>query len=241
MPSVFVTGSGKRLGKGLALEFAKKNWDVAIHYFSSEDKARENADAIKKLNLKTHLVRADLRSPADINEMFDDIEENFGIPDVVVNNAGIWPPKTEPTELEEDLWNNVIDSNLKSGVFVSKEFARRAAPGSRIVNIASLGALEVWEGRLAYNVSKAGVLQATKSLARDLAPNLSVNAVCPGTVWMPDELKPQDDMFSEQKIPMKRYAKVEDVFDAVYFFASATGYITGQFIAVDGGHSLVKR
>jgi NAD(P)-dependent dehydrogenase (short-subunit alcohol dehydrogenase family) len=129
-----------------------------------------------------------------------------------------------------------MNVNARGAFICSKTFTQYANDDSKIVNIVSNGAFGTWKGRMPYNVSKAAALQLTKSLAKELAPKIAVNAVCPGSIFMPEDRSENDTfLINEATIPMKRWGRVEDVFDAVWFFSNCTNYITGQYISVDGG------
>lgn len=236
MPSIFITGSGKRIGKNLALNFAKKGWDVAIHYNASKNGAEQTAAKIRDLERKTIVAKADLTDLDETKSAFARVFDEFGVPNVLINNAGVFPKRASLEELDMARLENTMNINLSAVLHCSKLFAEVAREGARIVNIASVGALETWRGRIDYNLSKSGVAALTKILARDLAPRISVNAVCPGSIFMEDEPSTNDKFFAPlEKIPMGRYGTTCDVFDAAYFFAAFSPYITGQIIAVDGG------
>ncbi|MGA2298567.1 MAG: SDR family oxidoreductase, partial [FCB group bacterium] len=207
--------------------FAAKNWDVAIHYNSSEKSANETVSKIKAMKLNSIAVKADIRKKEEIQNAFEKVISEFGIPDVLVNNAGIFPQAYSTKDLPEEVWDSAMDINLKAHFLFSQVFAKYAHKNSRIVNIASIGGLEIWKQRIPYNISKAAAIKLTKALARDLAPLISVNCVCPGTVDLPDD--------SNAPAP-KKVVSVKDIFDAVYFFATTTPYITGQMLLVDSSY-----
>jgi NAD(P)-dependent dehydrogenase (short-subunit alcohol dehydrogenase family) len=236
MPKVIVTGSGRRLGRAFALAFADKGWDVAIHYNQSGNEAQRTYESVISKGVNAYLIHADLRNSSDVSEMFSKLNHEFGNPDVLVNNSGIYPQRTALTDIVDELWDDVINTNLRGYFYCSREFARHAIKGSRIVNIASLGGLEVWKQRIPYNVSKAGVLQLTRALARELAPDITVNSVCPGEILIPGEPAIDSSQISLDRIPMSRLGSPMDVFEAIYFFATCSDYITGQNLTVDGGY-----
>lgn len=237
MPSVFITGGGKRIGKALALGFAEKGWDVAISYLQSESSALSVINEIKSWGKKAIAVKADLRIKPDIEDAFNKLNNEFGVPDVLLNNAGVFPEKMTLYDISQEIWEDTLNINLRSTLFTSQLFVQKAKYGAKIINIASLGGLEIWKQRIPYNVSKAGLIQLTKALARELAPNISVNAVCPGSINIEEEPSVIDKtLLDVNKIPMGRLGNTKDVFDAVYFFATCSNYITAQIISVDGGY-----
>ena len=238
MSLIFITGSGKRLGKALAISFARHGWDIILHYNQSEASASETERVIKDLGRKVIKFRADLTDFSGYADSYRHTIDKIGHPDVLVNNAAIYPRRHSLSETDLELWDKVMDSNVKACFNTAKLFAENAAKGSRIINIASLGAYQIWKGRIPYNVSKAALIQLTKALAKDLAPDIAVNSVSPGYIEIKGEEAVESGNLKIDSIPMKRYGEPDDVFDAVYFFSSCSHYITGQNINVDGGFNL---
>ena len=238
MSIIFITGSGRRLGKGLALEFARKGWDIIIHYNNSVSQAEQTVAQIRELGVRCSSFRADVKDYNAMKSGFDEVVSEIGHPNVLVNNAAIYPASNHLAETELTLWDEVMDTNLKSYFQNAKIFCENALPDSRIINIASMGAFRIWKGRIPYNVSKAGVVQLTKALALDLAPNIAVNSVSPGSIDIDDDPPVEKLAIKTGNIPMQRHGSIGDVFDAVYFFATASLYITGENLCVDGGYHL---
>lgn len=234
MSTILITGSAKRLGRGLAIEFAKKGWDIILHYNTSQSEALATAQLIENSGVRVFPIQFDLSSYKAIEEGFEKIKADFPFPDVLINNAGIFPPMATLQDITPESWDSIMKVNLNAHLYTTKFFTKYAVGNSRIINIASVGGLEVWKHRIPYNVSKAGVIKLTKVLAKELAPRFSVNSICPGTITFEEEPVTE----SAEKYPMKRFATVQDLFDAAYFFATATNYITGQNICVDGGFTL---
>ncbi|MBI5323688.1 MAG: SDR family oxidoreductase [Ignavibacteriae bacterium] len=239
MGKVLITGSGRRIGRGLAIRFAEKGWDVIIHFNSSENKANETLKHVKSLGVNAVLIKADVRFENEIIRGLDIAVKEVGIPDVLINNAGVYPPETPLNQISGLMWDDTININLRGEYLFSKIYAGKANEG-RIINFASLGGLEVWNHRIPYNVSKAGVIQLTKALSKELAPNFAVNCICPGTIDIPDESPSEIIRINKDKIPMKRYGNIDDIFDAVYFFSTCSKYITGQILCVDGGFHIAR-
>jgi pteridine reductase len=240
MKNIIITGSGKRIGRALALKFAEKGWNVTIHYNSSKDAAEKTLEEVRKYDVKTSIVKADVKNYNELKLAFEKSADEIGLPDVLVNNSGIFPSNRKIENIDDVFWDDVINTNLRGEFFASKIFSEITKEKSRIINFASLGAFEIWKEKTPYNVSKAGVIQLTKALARELAPRISVNSVSPGTIVMPGEPGPDPNNINLNKIPMGRYGNTDDVFDAVYFFATCSDFITGQNISVDGGYHLFK-
>lgn len=240
MPTILITGSARRIGKGIAKFFANKGWNVVIHYNQSHQSALNLVKEFSKLGIKTIAVKADLTNQEEIHDAFAKVFIEFEKIDVLVNNAAIYPQQQRFEEVTIEEWDKTFATNLRAYFITSQIFAKNCKDEGRIINISSLGGLEVWKNRFAYNVSKSGVIQLTKALARNLAPKISVNCICPGAIYIDNEPGTEPIDIPETKIPMLRYGKISDICDAVFFFATATNYITGQVITVDGGLNLVK-
>jgi len=237
MPSVLITGAARRLGRSLAEGFAQRGWDVVLHYWRSAQEAYQLAQQLQHYGVRILTVQADLRNREQIEHVFTSIAEQWGAPDVLVNNAAVYPPAHPLLELSPELWEETLRVNLTACLYTSQAFAAVQTVAGRIVNIASLGGVRTWRHRTAYNVSKAALLQLTRNLALELAPRITVNAVCPGILL----LEPgEEGVVPAERIPAQRYGTAGDVFEAVYFFATATSYITGQWLLVDGGYHLVR-
>jgi NAD(P)-dependent dehydrogenase (short-subunit alcohol dehydrogenase family) len=231
---VLITGSARRIGKGLAKGFADNGWDVIIHYNTSELEAEQlRSDLANDINY-IDIVQSDLRHPSEVTKMFEELSAKPNFPDVVINNAAIFPKPKNFRSLTVEDWRNTLDSNLSSVFYVSKAFTERASKG-RIINFASLGAHEVWAGRAAYHAAKSGVLHLTRAMAKDLAPEFSVNSISPGVIDIPEDQNDDKSISFEDRIPMKRFGNRKDIFDAAWFLATSSKYITGQDIKVDGG------
>lgn len=245
--SIFITGSGRRIGRALALGFAREGWSVAVHYGSSLEEARATYEQVLSLGARGVLVQADVRDRAQIRAAIERAAAEIGRLDVLVNNAGIYPPATPIADVTEQLWRDVLETNLYGEFFAAQsaaEIMMSQEPGAdglcgRIVNLSSLGAFQIWKDRIPYNVSKAGVVQLTRALARALAPRIVVNSVAPGAIHIPED-PVSGGMIAPSRIPMKRHGSVEDIFRAVRFFAEASSYITGETLVVDGGLNIAQ-
>lgn len=230
--TVLVTGAAKRIGRTIALRLASEGARVAIHYHRSESEARGTAAECGG----APLFRANLENVAEIERMFADVAERLGGLDGLVNNAARFT-RRDPLEITEADWDFIHSVNLKSVYFCCREAARimRRAGGGRIVNLSSLGGIRPWAEHVHYCASKAGVIMLTRALAKALAPDISVNSVAPGVI-------PFDDIDARglrmiEATPARRGGTPEEVADAAVWFLTASKFITGQVIAVDGGLS----
>lgn len=229
---ILVTGAAKRIGRGVALRLAREGARVAIHYFNSEAEARETAADCGG----APIFRANLENVAEIESLFSDVTRHFGRLDGVVNNAARFT-RRNPLEITESDWDFVHSVNLKATFFCCQQAAQRmlAGNGGRIVNISSLGGLRAWPEHAHYCASKAGVIHMTRALALAWAPKITVNSVAPGVIPFgePDERAKR----LIAKTPAGRAGTADEIADAVVFFLTASDFITGQVLAVDGGLS----
>jgi glucose 1-dehydrogenase len=234
-----VTGAGIRLGAAIARALGAEGASVVVHYHTSEEGARETAQAIEKTGGKAVAVRGDLTREADVHHLFAETRARFGRLDLLVSSAAI----LEQVPFEEmtlDEWNHVLRTNLTSAFLC----ARAALPllkesEGQIVHIADVAGTQAWPGYAHYCVSKAGVVMLTKCLAVELAQfDVRVNAVAPGTVLVPEDFPEEDEQRVVARIPLGRSGEPEDVARTVIFLAAGPTFITGQVIAVDGGRSV---
>src|SRR3989441_10107239 len=230
-----VTGAGRRIGRAIALRLAAEGARMVVHYRNSRSEAEAVAAEIVRSGGEAVCIQAELTGAAEINRLFQGIEQSFGRLDILVNNAAIFGP-TPVGRTQEAQWDAILDTNLKAQFFA----AQRAAPllaqsgRGRIINFASLGGLQAWPKYTAYSVSKAGVIMLTRCLARALAPAVTVNAIAPGTILMGEEEDPSQEHVAVSTIPLKRYGKPSDVTDLVIFLAGKASYMTVQVLIVGG-------
>jgi NAD(P)-dependent dehydrogenase (short-subunit alcohol dehydrogenase family) len=229
---VLVTGAAKRIGRGIALRLAREGARVAIHYNGSEKEARETAKECGD----APIFRANLESVPEIEQLFSEIGNRLGRLDGLVNNAARFT-RFDPLEITEKDWDFIHNVNLKATFFCCQQGAKlmQKTGGGRIVNISSLGGIRPWAEHVHYCASKAGVIMMTRALSKALAPDITVNSVAPGVIPFGD----LDDRAQQMvaATPARRAGTADEIADAVVYFLSATNFVTGQLIAVDGGLS----
>lgn len=233
-----VTGSGKRIGRVIALTLARAGADVIVNYNSSRREALATVREIEALGVRSMAIRADISKPAQVREMFRKAQREFGRLDILVNNAAIFFQRKWDKLTERD-WDRILGTNLKGTFFCAQAAARimkKQKTGGRIINISSLGGLEAWPSYAHYCSSKAGVIMLTRALAKALAPDILVNSVAPGTIQFPDEVQNAWQENVLKTTPLRKAGKAKDVASAVLFLATCD-FVTGQVIAVDGGKS----
>ncbi len=232
--TAFITGSGRRLGRRIALALAADGWDIVLHAHTSTDGIRRTADALRAAGTRVHAVRADLSSADEALRAGHEAVAAFGVLDLLVNNAAIFPTRAF-MDVDPALWDSVMNTNLRQVFFVTQACAPalRAAGGS-VVNIASAGGMQPWITHIPYNVSKAGVLMLTRALAKELAPDVRVNAIAPGIVLMDGE-EAGPPALPEDRVPLHRHATAEDITSIIRFLTTDGRQFTGHVFSPDGG------
>ena len=207
---------------------------MAIHYHASREEAERTAAGCGG----AEIFQANLEQVADIRRMFDAVGKKLGRLDGLVNNAARFTMK-DPLEISEADWDFIHSVNLKAVFFCCQNAARmmRQQDGhGRIVNISSLGGLRPWSQHAHYCASKAGVIMLTKALAKAFAPGITVNSVAPGVIPFGGTDERIERMI--RATPAKRAGTGDEIADAVVFFLTASNFVTGQIMAVDGGLGL---
>ena len=232
-----VTGAGIRIGRSIALDLAQRGADVVVNYRTSKAEAEQVVAEIQKLGRRAQAVQGDVSKRTDVERLLAETESAFGRLDILVNNAGIFQ-NVPFNQITDDQWNGILAANLTSQFLCSQIAApllKRSGRG-RIVNLASLGGLLPWPAHTHYCVSKAGVIMLTRCMARALAPEITVNAIAPGTISFAGDA-PELEADYIRRAPLGRTGKGSDIADAVAFLIESD-FITGQILAVDGGRML---
>jgi pteridine reductase len=235
-----ITGAGKRIGAAIATELHAAGINVAIHYFRSAEPAE---DLARKFNAarsnSAFVIGADLRELARITTLVADVVDRAGRLDILINNASTFYP-TPLGEITDDEWHDLIDSNLKAPLFLAQaalvELKRRRGC---IVNIVDIHATRPLRHHVIYGPAKAGLAMLTRSLAKDLGPEIRVNGVAPGAILWPESGMAEKVQASiVREVPLKRAGEPRDIARAVLFLVRDAPYVTGQILAVDGGRSI---
>jgi NAD(P)-dependent dehydrogenase (short-subunit alcohol dehydrogenase family) len=236
-----VTGAARGIGRRIALTLAERGYTIAANDLSTPE---ETLGEIERLGAQTLSISGDVSDEERVREMVRAVMKSFGRVDVLVNNAGISAivPAEETTLVD---WNRTFAVNLTGPFLMSREFGKemlRQGSGS-IVNISSVAGLLGVADRAAYNASKHGLIGLTRTLAAEWGGRgVRANAVCPG--WVKTEMDQEDqaaggytDEDIESRTPMGRFARAEDIAQAVAFLAAPelSGYVNGHALSVDGG------
>jgi pteridine reductase len=238
---VLITGGAKRVGAGICRRLHAAGASLMLHYRASAGEARLLQAELNHVRASSvALIQADLLDVAKLPSLVEQTLSTFGRLDALVNNASSFFP-TPMGEITPAAWEDLLGTNLRAPLFLSQA----AAPALKrtqgaIVNITDIHAERPLKGYVVYSIAKAGLVGLTKSLARELGPEVRVNGVAPGPV-----LWPEDGSFDEvarQRVIahtlLRRAGEPEDIARAVYFLVAEAPYVTGQIIAVDGGRSV---
>jgi len=236
--TALVTGAAKRIGREIALALGGRGCRVLIHYHSSQAEARDLAEILRSKKCEAELISADLSQTEAVQAMAGKILEDFGAVDLLVNNASAFYPTPMGSVQDKD-WDLFLSMHLKAPFFLAQSLApaMKKKGAGRIVNMADLSGFRPMTGYLPYSVSKGGLISLTKGLAKALAPEVLVNAVCPGAILAPPGFPEKDREKITQKIPVGHWGDPREVARTVVFFAESD-YITGQCLVMDGGESL---
>ncbi len=237
--AALVTGAARRLGAEIARALHAAGADVVLHYRSSQTEAARLAASFNARRARSAVtLQADLLETSRLASLVADATAAFGRLDILVNNASSFYPTPMGTIGERD-WESLVGSNLKAPLFLAQAAARDlAAARGLLLNLVDIHGLRPLKHYAVYSVAKAGLIMLTKALARELAPDVRVNAVAPGPVMWPDTA---DEALKDKVVSrtlLKRPGSAVDVARAALFFATSAPYVTGQILAVDGGRSV---
>jgi pteridine reductase len=239
--TVLITGGAKRVGAAICRRLHAAGANLMLHYRASAGEARLlQAELNHTRPNSVALIQADLLDLPKLPSVVEQTLQTYGHLDALVNNASTFFP-TPIGEITEHAWNDLMGTNLQVPLFL----AQAAAPALRkaqgaIVNLSDIHAERPLKNYVIYSIAKAGIAGLTRSLARELAPEVRVNAVAPGPILWPDD--ESFDELSRQRIishtPLKREGTPEDIARAVHFLLAEANYVTGETINVDGGRNM---
>jgi 3-oxoacyl-[acyl-carrier protein] reductase/pteridine reductase len=241
--TILITGGARRLGKAIALAAADAGAQVALTYLSSASQAQHTLAEITKGGAQGVIVPCDVRREESVALAVAKVLEKFGRLDVLVNNAGMFAG-ARFEEITAEQWDNMFAANVRGPFLMSKHCVPALRKtGGRIIHMGSLGGSKPWATHAHYCSSKAALHMLTRVMAKALAPEIAVNCVAPGMIdAMIDASEGGGDgellKRLAAKTPMGRNGTADDIVNAVMYFATASHFITGQILTVDGGLGL---
>ncbi len=238
--NVLITGGAKRIGAACARLLHESGFNILLHYRSSERNALELCEQLNGIRTDSaQMVKADLAIRAELLSLADYAKTAWGGIDALVNNASSFYP-TGIGEVSEHDWDELIGSNLKAPFFLTQALVEElSARRGCVVNITDIHAERGLKGYPVYSIAKAGLVAMTRIMAKELGPDIRVNAVSPGAIlWPEQDMSEAVKQEIVERIALKRNGAPEDIARAVRFLIKEADYITGQVIAVDGGRTL---
>lgn len=239
---VLITGAAKGIGKAIALELAKNDYDIVINYFSSQDEANKLQELITSTyNVDCLAIKADVSNVEEVDKMLTEIESKLGGVDILINNAAIDLSNLFNLKTAED-FRRTLDVNVVGAFNCAKRVSKHMIDNKygRIINISSTNGINTYYPMsIDYDASKAALISLTHNLATQYAPYINVNAIAPGFIGTESELDGYDKDFlkqEEEKIMVKRYGDHQEVAYLVKFLISnEANYINNSVIRIDGG------
>ena len=236
--NLLITGAATRVGKAIALHFAERGWNIALHYFRSSSKAKKLKKIIEQNFVKVVLIKADLKNSQQTEKIISLARKKLGTIDCLVNNAALFE-KDDISNFTTKSWNDHLNINLLAPAILTKQFAKQASKKtvSNIINIIDQRIFNLTPFFMSYTISKSGLQTLTKTMAMRLGPNIKVNAIAPGPTI---KSKRQTDRHFRNQVRstlLKKPVRSEDICDTVEFLINNNS-ITGQIIAVDSGQNL---
>jgi NAD(P)-dependent dehydrogenase (short-subunit alcohol dehydrogenase family) len=240
--SAIVTGSTGSLGSELMMALARAGCNCVCHYHKNKKKAEQLVGDIKSMSRQAVAIKADLTEPQQIDALFDEASRYAPL-QILINSASVFE-RTPLEEISVGQARRVLDLNLTACLLTAKAFAQKIpkvskakdTPAGKIINICDVAAIKPWAQYSLYCASKAGLIGATKALAKELAPNILVNALAPGIAAWPTETD-EEEKRQLSFIPMRRFAETREIAAAMIFLLE-NDYVTGQVLNICGGRGI---
>ena len=238
--NLLITGAATRIGKAIALHFAKQGWNVAIHYFKSSSDAKKLKKKIEKYLVKVVLVKANLKNTKQVKEIIPLAKKKLGTINCLINNAALFE-KDDILNFTNESWNNHLNINLLAPAILIKQFSKQASKKniSNIINIIDQRVFKLTPIFMSYTLSKSSLYTLTKTMAMRLSPNIKVNGIAPGPTIKSKRQSTKHFNKQAGSTLLKKPVGLKDICDTVEFLINNNS-ITGQIIAVDSGQNLMR-
>jgi 3-oxoacyl-[acyl-carrier-protein] reductase len=235
---IIITGASRGIGKEIAKGLSKKGYQIIANYNKSEEQAIELKEELAQENIKIDIFKADVSKRKEAEELVKYTINKYGRIDVLINNAGISQIK-EFTQITDEDWNNIINTNLNSVFYMTQEVCKNMIHNKNgcIINISSIWGVIGASCEVHYSVSKAGIDAMTKSLAKEMGPsNIRVNSIAPGIIntEMNKKLNEEEINNIKEEIPLEKIGKAQDIEKCIEWLIEDE-YTTGQIISINGG------
>ena len=237
---VLITGGAKRIGARIARTLHAEEMNLVIHFNTSSDDANELCSELNSIRNESAIaIGSNLTNQTEVESLITKVIETTGQLDVLINNASTFYP-TPIEDITLDDWDNLMGTNLKAPLFLCKHAAPHIKESKGcIINMVDIHASKPLKNHPIYGSAKSGLVMLTRSLAKDLAPEVRVNGIAPGIILWPEN-GPSEETKQKviDQIPLKRSGEPNDIAQTVLFLIAHADYITGQIIAVDGGRGI---
>lgn len=235
---VIVTGASRGIGKEIARELAKKGYTIIANYNKSEKQILQLKEELEKEKIYIDIYKADISKRVETKSLVEYVINKYKKIDILINNAGISQFK-EFTQITDEDWNNIINTNLNSVFYMTQEVCKNMIHNKKgcIINMSSIWGIVGSSCEVHYSVSKAGIDAMTKSLAKELGPsNIRVNSIAPGIIntEMNKSLNEEEINNIKEEIPLAKIGKTKDIERCVEWLIEDE-YTTGQIISINGG------
>ena len=238
--TLMITGAARRIGAALVKHLHHAGLNIVLHYRNSDEDATSLADRLNaKRSNSVKLLKGDLMDYQKIPDLVSEGIALFGRIDALINNASSFYP-TDLQDINEEIWEDLVGLNLKAPIYLTQMLAAELKQNQGcIINIVDIHGDRPLKDYSVYCIAKAGLIMFTKSMARELAPEVRVNGIAPGAIMWPEE-QHYEGMHNEiiSRTALKREGSPQDIADTALFLINHANYITGQIIAVDGGRTL---
>lgn len=235
---VIVTGASRGIGREIAKGLSKKGYQVIANYNKSEEQAIKLKEELEKENINIDIYKADVSKREEAKELVEYTINKYGKIDILINNAGISQIK-EFTQITDEDWNNMINTNLNSVFYMTQETCKNMIHNKKgcIINISSIWGVVGASCEVHYSVSKSGIDAMTRSLAKEMGPsNIRVNSIAPGIISteMNRNLSEEEINNIKEEIPLEKIGKAQDIEKCIEWLIEDE-YTTGQIISINGG------
>jgi pteridine reductase len=237
--TVLITGAAKRIGASIAKQLHQVGMNIIIHHNTSEKEADELANELNSSRTDSAMtLQANLTESGSYETLIKNAVQFKNRLDVLVNNASVFYP-TDINHISEQQWNETINTNLKAPLFLSHYAATHLKKHNGcIINITDIHGEKPLKDHPIYCISKSGLITLTQSLAKELGPNIRVNAISPGAITWPDNMNKETQEEILQHTALEKVGTMEDISKTALFLINDADYISGQILNVDGGRSL---
>lgn len=231
-----VTGAAHRVGREIALHLARSGYDIGLHYSTSRKDAEKTKSEIESLGRKAYLLQANVLNPIEIEALFELFSLEKRKIDVLVNSAAIMP-KSDLMKITWQDWDQIFNVNLRGAWLMARNAIEFMNTEGVIINISDAGAELHWTGYGAYGISKSGLNEMTRLLAKELAPRIRVCGIAPGLLIKPEEMSQKEWDLLASRVPARSAGDMNALMATIDLLIK-NGYITGEIITLNGGASL---